>query len=292
MKYCFFGNVDKELVEYFLKTEGPENLDSANPDIVISTERRSFPCDIIVTVEKNKIHVVKANRVSSVFESKPQVYPAVWALTKALIAENKSKEKLTSVSRARRIVSGILQAIVVLLETEDERGYSHSQRVARLVKSVAKTLEFDNERIEYLTECAMLHDVGKIGIEQLMMFSPTRIRVFENMPKDHTIMGAVYLSSIEYLWDVVPAVRSHHEHWDGSGYPDGLKEKEIPFEARLIGLCDYYDELTHLVTSEWGNGPKSHREALDSISNLKGVYFDPALVDAFLKTTKDSDKNI
>ncbi|RKX37885.1 MAG: hypothetical protein DRP19_00380 [Thermotogae bacterium] len=71
-----------------------------------------------------------------------------------------------------------------------------------------------------------------------------------------------------------------------------MKEKEIPFEARLIGLCDYYDELTHFVTSEWGDGPRSHKEALDSISNLKGVYFDPALVDAFLKTTKGSDKNI
>jgi len=292
LKYCFFGNVDKELVEYFLKTEGPENLNCVNPDVVISTEHRNCSCDITVTVEKNKIHIVKANRVSSVFESKPQVYPAVWALTKALTSENKSEEKLTSVTQARRIVSGILQAIVVLLETEDEKGYSHSQRVARLVKKMAKALEFDGKRIQYLTECAMLHDVGKIGIEQLMMFSPTRIRIFENMPKDHTIMGAVYLSSIEYLWDVVPAVRSHHEHWDGSGYPDGLKEKEIPFEARLIALCDYYDELTHFVTSEWGDGPRSHKEALDAISNLKGVYFDPALVDTFLKTIKDSDKNI
>jgi hypothetical protein len=114
------------------------------------------------------------------------------------------------------------------------------------------------------------------------MYTPTRIRIFENMPQDHTVMGAIYLSSIEYLWDVVPAVRSHHERWDGKGYPDGLKGEEIPLFARIIFICDYFDELTHFVTSEWGTGPKTKPEALEMIKVQSGKMFDPKLVEIFV----------
>jgi len=213
---------------------------------------------------------------------------------KSYVDREDSKAAFTSYRFARKLVSGILQAMVVLMEVEDKQGFSHSQRVTRLCVEMGKELDLNEKEQELLKESAMLHDVGKIGIEQLMMYTPTRIRIFENMPQDHTVMGAIYLSSIEYLWDVVPAVRSHHERWDGKGYPDGLKGEEIPLFARIIAICDYFDELTHFVTSEWGTGPKTKQEALEMIKVQSGKMFDPKLVEVFLRMMekKGSDDRV
>lgn len=190
-------------------------------------------------------------------------------------------------SWVRRMVSGLLQAMVVLMEIEDENGWSHSQRVARLAERVGKKLGLSEERLSLLKEYAMLHDVGKIGIEQLMLYTPTRIRIFEQYPQDHTIMGSVFLASLEVLWDAVPIVRHHHENWDGTGYPDGLKGEEIPLEARIIAVCDYYDVLTNFVSSEWEGRAKTHDEAVEIIKKESGKKFDPSVVDAFLKVFSD-----
>jgi len=196
-------------------------------------------------------------------------------------------KKVIPLDWARRMVSGLLQGMIVLMETESEDSTSHSQRVARLSEKVGEALGFSREELLKLRECAMLHDVGKIGIEQLMLFTPTRIRIFEQYPQDHTIMGSVFLASLELLWDVVPVVRHHHERWDGNGYPDGLRGEEIPLFARIIAVCDYYDELTHFVSSEWESTVKTHEEAIEMIKRESGRRFDPTVVEAFLKVFSD-----
>ncbi|WP_041078116.1 HD-GYP domain-containing protein [Thermotoga caldifontis] len=236
-----------------------------------------------LVVKKESVELYDAGKLVARFVNEPGSYDSIWAFVKSYVDREDSKASLTSYRLARRVISGILQAMVVLMETEDKEGFSHSQRVARLCLEMAEELGLDEKQKTLLKECAMLHDVGKIGIEQLMMYTPTRIRIFENMPQDHTVMGAVYLSSIEYLWDVVPAVRSHHERWDGKGYPDGLRGEEIPLFARIIAICDYFDELTHFVTSEWGTGPKTEVEALEMVKNQSGKMFDPELVEVFVR---------
>ena len=116
-----------------------------------------------------------------------------------------------------------------------------------------------------------------------MLYSPTRIRTFESLPQDHTILGSIYLSTIELLWDVIPTVRHHHERWDGSGYPDGLKGEEIPYFARIVAICNHYDNLTHFVTAEWLGGPKTKEEALEEIERNAGKMFDPLLAKRFVE---------
>lgn len=276
------------LVERFEKLCSAEEPTSTQLFIADTFRKDLSP---LLLVRKDVVELYDSGKLIAQFVNEPSVYDSIWVFVKSFVDKEDAKSALTSYKFARKVISGILQAMVVLMEVEDKHGFSHSQRVARLCVRMGKKLGLNSKEMSLLKECAMLHDVGKIGIEQLMMYTPTRIRIFENMPQDHTVMGAVYLSSIEYLWDVVPAVRSHHERWDGKGYPDGLKGEEIPLFARIIGICDYFDELTHFVTSEWGTGPKTEPEALAIIEAQSGKMFDPKLVEIFvqLKKSQDSD---
>lgn len=281
-----------KLVEHFEKLCSTEDPGSKTLFITNVFQKDLSPQ---LVVAQDKIELYDSNKLVAQFANDPSVYDSLWVFVKSYVDREDSKAAFTSYRFVRRIVSGILQAMVVLMEVEDKQGFSHSQRVTHLCVEMGKELGLSEEELALLKECSMLHDVGKIGIEQLMMYTPTRIRIFENLPQDHSVMGAVYLSSIEYLWDVVPAVRSHHERWDGKGYPDGLKGEEIPLFARIISICDYFDELTHFVTSEWGTGPKTEQEALEMVQNQSGKMFDPKLVEVFVKMMqkkKGSDGSI
>lgn len=264
--------------------------ESDSPQLVLTDSfERSRSLQIVFKDDTAQLY--DGDKSIATFQRVSENYRAVWAFAKSYCERDGLGSGLTSTKWARRVVSGILQAMVVLMEVEDKAGFSHSQRVTKLAEKVGLKLGFSEKELGLLIEASMLHDVGKIGIEQLMMYTPTRIRFLEGMPRDHTAMGSIYLSTIEFLWDLVPAVRSHHERWDGRGYPDGLKGEEIPLFARIIAICDYYDELTHFVTSEWGIGPKKKDEALKMIQDQSGKMFDPRLVEIFVQIV-ESDQGI
>lgn len=288
MKIKVIGKVDGKIIDFFRKMEQVEESDSPQLILTDSFEKSGL---LQVVFKDNTAELYDHDKLVATFEQTDENYQAVWAFAKAYCNKDGAKSGLTSTKWARRVISGILQAMVVLMEVEDKGGFSHSQRVTKLAEKVGSKLGFSQKEQELLVEASMLHDVGKIGIEQLMMFTPTRIRFLEDMPRDHTVMGSIYLSTIEFLWDLVPAVRSHHERWDGKGYPDGLKNEEIPLFARIIAICDYYDELTHFVTSEWGIGPKKKDEALRMVKDQSGKMFDPKLVELFIGIL-ESDQGI
>lgn len=184
-------------------------------------------------------------------------------------------------SMRRRIIS-VLEPLIVLMEVEDARGYSHSQRVANLFSSFAKELDSNPNERSLFIHYAMLHDVGRIGVEQLMLYSPTRLRNFEETGQDHTITGSLYLSTLEVLNDFVPYVRSHHERFDGKGFPDGLKGEEIPFWVRVLTIVNWYDNALNTVDSEFSIGVMSKDEALEIIEKDNGKLFDPDLGERFI----------
>lgn len=282
------GKVDDKIVDFFKKMEQVEEGDS--PKLVL-TDSFEQSGSLQLVFKDDTAQLYDQGKLIASFQRVNENYQATWAFAKAYSDRDGMKSGLTSTKWARRVVSGILQAMVVLMEVEDKGGFSHSQRVTKLAEKVGLELGLSHKEQQLLVEASMLHDVGKIGIEQLMMYTPTRIRTLEDMPRDHTVMGSIYLSTIEFLWDVVPAVRSHHERWDGKGYPDGLKGEEIPLFARIIAICDYYDELTHFVTSEWGIGPKKKDEALKMVQDQSEKMFDPKLVELFVKIV-ESDQGI
>lgn len=177
----------------------------------------------------------------------------------------------------------LLEPLMVLMEVEDDKGYSHSQRVARLFVRFSRFLGLKKESENLFQHYGMLHDIGKIGLEQLMLFSPTRLRNFEETGEDHTITGTIILATLEILNDFIPFVRSHHESYDGRGYPDGLGGESIPYWVRVLSIIDWYDEALNTVDSEYSTGLMSSTEALKQIQKEAGSRFDPEIAKRFVR---------
>jgi response regulator RpfG family c-di-GMP phosphodiesterase len=112
------------------------------------------------------------------------------------------------------------------------------------------------------------------------------LRNFEETGQDHTITGSVYISTLEVLNDFVPYVRSHHERFDGKGFPDGLKGEEIPYWVRVLTIVNWYDNALNTVDSEFSIGVMSEREALEVIEKDNGKLFDPEIGKRFISFIK------
>lgn len=253
-----------------------------NSDIIISSE--SIPDGISIN-EKNISLYSEGNEIFLL----PFSYENVdLVIIKAVSVFNKKNplDEFSLKMKHRYKLSKFLQGLVVTMEVEDKiTNMSHSQRVAFYSAKWAEHLGKSQDEIEKIKELAMLHDIGRIGLEQLMLFTPTRINEFESWELEHTITGSVFLSSLDELWFAVPVIRNHHENWDGSGYPDGLSGDEIPYYARFIGIVDWFDISTHTASSEF-EGIMSVEEALVYIEKNSGSVFDPNLSESFLEFIK------
>ena len=174
-----------------------------------------------------------------------------------------------------------LEKLALAAEYRDDETGEHIRRVGRLSARLGWALGLDEGRIEVLRQAAPLHDVGKIGIDDSILRKPGSLteEEFEVM-KTHTTIGAEILSGSRsrILRGAETIARSHHENWDGSGYPHGLSGAEIPLEARIVAVADVFDSLTHERVYK---GAMPVPEAEDKIRELESVKFDPQVVRAF-----------
>lgn len=167
------------------------------------------------------------------------------------------------------------------MEAKDPYTMGHTQRTSRYAIGIAQELGMNEEQIKKLKTAAELHDIGKIGVSERIIDKEGSLSTTEyRSVQAHVITGEKILQPIEYLKFVLPIVRHHHEHFDGSGYPDGLKGEEIPLEARIIGVVDAFDAMT---TKRPYNQPLPFKDALEKCIVLKGIQFDPEIVDALVK---------
>jgi len=173
-----------------------------------------------------------------------------------------------------------VSALLKALEEKDPYTAGHGERVSRYAEVVAERLGIDGKRLEDLKMAAWLHDIGKIGIRDRVLNKPGKLSMdeFEEI-KSHPIKGAEILSEVPSFKRMVPWVKYHHEHWDGTGYPEGLKGRQIPLEARIIGVVDVYDALTTQRAYRKEFDPKM---ALLIMKNESGKTFDPVVLAAFL----------
>lgn len=172
-----------------------------------------------------------------------------------------------------------LQALVNAIEAKDTYTMGHTARVSRYSVGIARAIGFSEERTNRIKMAADLHDIGKIGIKERIINKPGALTDTEySSIKDHVEMGEKILAPITYLRDLLPAIRGHHEKWDGSGYPDGLKGEECPIEGRILALADAFDAMT---SQRSYNKPLSFEQALDRIKEAAGTHFDPKVVNAF-----------
>ena len=178
-----------------------------------------------------------------------------------------------------------VSALAAAVEAKDAYTRGHCDRVARISVAIGNRLEMDEKQCEELELAAILHDVGKIGVKAGIIgkTSPLTDEEYIEM-KRHPDMGAKILSPLSTYQEVALFVRHHHENYDGSGYPDGLKEDEIPQAARIINLVDAFDAMT---TNRPYRKALSRKEALSRIKQECGKQFDPITVDMLLQLEKD-----
>ncbi len=172
-----------------------------------------------------------------------------------------------------------ISALAAAVEAKDAYTRGHCDRVGRISVAIGERLRMDESQLEELELAAILHDVGKIGVEEGVVgkIGPLTAGEADKM-KDHPEIGARILNPLSSLHKVGLYVRHHHEHFDGSGYPDGLKGDEIPLASRIILLVDAFDAMT---TKRPYREALSKAEALSQISEETGKQFDPHLVEIF-----------
>lgn len=170
-----------------------------------------------------------------------------------------------------------IEALALAIEAKDHTSHKHLQRVRVFAVEVAKELGLSENEIEALRAAALLHDIGKLAIPEHIIHKPGRLTPEEfEKTKIHCLVGAEILQRVAFPYPVAPIVRSHHERWDGTGYPDGLKGEQIPLGARVIAAVDCLDALA------------SHRQyraaisldaAMAQLASESGSAFDPRIVE-------------
>ena len=179
-------------------------------------------------------------------------------------------------------------ALIQAVEARDAYTRGHTERVTRLAKATGQRMELPEEAIFVLELASLLHDVGKIGIPDEILHKPGPLEAGEyELVKKHPETGGHMIDQITYLEEAVPQVLSHHERFDGSGYPRGLKGEQIPLPGRIIAVADVYDAMTSERPYRKAMKPA---KALDVIREGAGKQFDPAVVEAFLQVIESEVK--
>ncbi len=180
----------------------------------------------------------------------------------------------------RTFVSTV-EALANALEANDESTSTHARWITNLSLRVGRELGLGEEALKRLELGALLHDIGKIGVPDSILFKPGRLSASErSLVEMHPILGERIIAPIDQLQDVRGIVRHCHERWDGRGYPDGLAGEDIPVEARIILVCDAYHAMT---TDRPYRRRLSHPEATRRLREGAGTQFDPQVVDVCLK---------
>jgi adenylate cyclase len=205
--------------------------------------------------------------------------------------------------RTRELVmvqEATIESMSSLTETRDPETGGHIKRTQNYLRLLAEYLKhqpgfspvLDDETIDLLCKSAPLHDIGKVGVSDRILLKPAKLtdEEFEEM-KQHTVYGRDAILAAErklgntsFLRFAREIAYTHHERWDGSGYPEGLRGDQIPIAGRLMALADTYDAIT---SERVYKSPLSHERAVKIIVEEKGSQFDPAVVDAFLHVEED-----
>lgn len=186
----------------------------------------------------------------------------------------------------RNIYLDTVKSLSQAIEAKDPYTNGHSQRVGEYACKLAERIGLSQKRIENLKIAAILHDIGKIGIEESILNKPGRLTEEEfDKIKQHPEIGVKIIKDIDFLKDVSGIILSHHERYDGTGYPEGRTHEAIVLEAQILSLADVFDALT---SERPYRSAMTVEEALGIIENGKGSQFDCKLTDNFIKMIKEN----
>ncbi|MGL6074523.1 MAG: HD domain-containing phosphohydrolase [Fimbriiglobus sp.] len=170
-----------------------------------------------------------------------------------------------------------------LVELRDEYTGGHTQRVTRYSLLIAEHMRLPEDQIDLIKLGTPLHDIGKVGIADEILRAPRRLTPSEfAIMQTHAEKGAEYLQGIPELAPIIPIVRSHHERWDGTGYPDRIAKEDIPLLARIVAVADAFDAMTSNRPYHVNKKGRPAEEAFAEVERQAGRQFDPKVAEAFL----------
>ena len=194
---------------------------------------------------------------------------------------NMLKETDFSYKSLKELYTGLIRSFANAIDAKSPWTKGHSERVTSYALSIAEELGLKEKDLEDLRTAALLHDIGKIGTYDVILDKPDKLNAEElALIRTHPVKGEEILKPIKQLRGLLPIIRHHHERLDGNGYPDGLKDGEIPFLAKIITVADSFDSMT----SDRPYRPAPPVEyAMSEIKRCSGTQFDPVAADAFLR---------
>ena len=200
----------------------------------------------------------------------------VWQRTRELEAALSSQEEAYRAT---------LKALGAALETRDHETHGHSERVVNFSLRLGVELGLDSEQLSALEFGALLHDIGKIGVPDAILRKPARLtaREWAEM-RQHPLHGQSIMHGIEFLEGAARVVAQHHEQWDGSGYPLGLRGEEIDLNARIFSVADAFDAMT---SNRVYRAARSYEAAASELDQYAGRQFDPQVVAAFHRVPRE-----
>ncbi len=282
--------------------EGLEKLNSHQVSLVISDQRmpRMSGVDFLRQVKKRSPETIRIMltgytdiEVAIAAINDGEVYRYItkpwdekeikYTIHQALDKYNSTLELVETLKSASL---DTIRALSEAVELKDPYTRGHCARVARYALEIGKRLNLSEEETKYLEYASYLHDFGKIGVEAEVLNKAGKLTSKEwDHIKRHPEMGENVVKQVRFLGKVAPLIRSHHEHYDGSGYPDGLAGDEIPIGSRIIAVADAYDAITSDRPYRRALSPQ---KAVDILSKERGRQFDPLVVERFLEFLKES----
>ena len=196
------------------------------------------------------------------------------------ILDKTNQLKLANVN-LQEMLGCTIKSLATVLDGKSSWTAGHSERVLGYALSIANHFDNSSDFLENVKICSLLHDIGKICIPEVVL-EKTDIFTDDDMKimKEHPLHGARILSSIRQFENIVPAIRHHHEHYNGCGYPDRLSGEAIPFIARILSVADAYDAMT---TDRHYRKARDLSDAIEELKRNAGTQFDPQIVEAFLQ---------
>ena len=199
-------------------------------------------------------------------------------------------ENQTLYTHQQELLLGTLRALIRTIDAKDPYTCGHSERVARISRYLAEKLELNDNQVESAYMAGLLHDIGKIGIKGSTLRKDARLTMeeFEEV-KQHPLIGADILKGIRQISEVVHGVRTHHERYDGKGYPAGISGINIPIIGRIVKIADTFDAM---MSTRTYRKSLPVRKVLSEIARFSGTQFDPEISDVLLKCDIEELKNI
>lgn len=278
-KDIYIKAIDTGRIDYI-----PDLRDLKNPSFIESSLLKDgiISClliPLIVEGDVTGLHIIGSRRQSAFTQGDLMTTQNISAqITVAL-------ENARLLTNLKELFIGTIKTLSEAIDAKSSWTRGHSERITDYALKIGEAIGMNEKELEDIRIAGLLHDIGKLGTYDVILNKDGKLTDEEyNMVKEHPANSARLLSPIRQLKHIIPWIRHHHERWDGSGYPDGLKGEDIPLQARILMVADAFDSMTVSRPYRYAIGKE---KAIEELKRCSGTQFDPQVVDVFIRCIED-----